>query len=75
MTGIHINQEDLPWWVVGVLGWLSMVQALQQSYMDGWPERTRAFLRQFPPERIYDLYSEYANAVERERRDAARKRQ
>lgn len=34
LTGIVINQPDLPWWAVGVLNWLGMVHAIQQSSGD-----------------------------------------
>lgn len=31
MTGIVVNQPDLPYWCVGILNWLAMVQSLQQA--------------------------------------------
>ena len=31
LTGIVINQPDLPWWAVGILNWLAMVHAIQQA--------------------------------------------
>lgn len=31
MTGIVINQPDLPYWCTGILNWLAQVQSLQQA--------------------------------------------
>jgi len=43
MTGIVINQPDLPYWCVGILDWLARVQALQQA--SGELKMYREFLR------------------------------
>jgi hypothetical protein len=34
MSGVTINQPDLPHWAVDVLNWLGMVQAMQSAYGD-----------------------------------------
>lgn len=31
MTGIVINQDDLPYWCIDVLHWLGMVKAMQEA--------------------------------------------
>lgn len=43
MTGIVINQPDLPYWCVGILDWLARVHALQQA--SGELKMYREFLR------------------------------
>jgi hypothetical protein len=34
LTGIVINQSDVPWWYAGILNWLGMVHAMQQATGD-----------------------------------------
>ena len=57
MTGIVINQPDLPYWCVGILDWLARVQALQQA--SGELKVYREFLRQCLEEGLsYDYVNE-----------------
>lgn len=70
LTGANMNQEDLPWWAVSILGWMAMVKALQESAMKGWAEATKVKLEYEPPHKIYEFYKHYCAASERESRSA-----
>lgn len=68
MTGLNINQPDLPWWAVAVMNWLMMVKSIGSSSKGAWLDMLDVHLERYPPEKIYDLYKTYVEAVKAEMR-------
>jgi hypothetical protein len=69
LCGIHIDQEDDPWWLVGVLGWLGMYRQIMES---GWSEADayrrvlEMKLKTEPPSFLYEFYKGFCQFMEQD---------
>lgn len=71
LTGININQEDDPWWLIDVLGWLAMYRQIMESQWDQ-ADGYRAILEQKletePPAFLYEFYRNFCRFMEQDLR-------
>jgi hypothetical protein len=69
LSGVKIDQPDLPWWAVACLGWLGTVRAIQEGYGEtaaGYRKALKLILETGSPTRVYILYKDYVAAMEAE---------
>jgi hypothetical protein len=72
LVGANINQDDLPWWAVAILGWIAMVKSMRSftggKQAAGRKEALELVIKSGNPHKIYKLYDdfeEYAKYLER----------
>jgi hypothetical protein len=62
LSGININQDDLPWWAYAILVWMSMVNAMFNCPGDRGPAHRasiRRILDRGNPNEVYKAYESY----------------
>jgi hypothetical protein len=67
LCGININQDEDPWWLVGVLGWLAMYRQIMESQWekaDGYRSILEAKLKVEPPSFLYEFYRNFCQFME-----------
>jgi len=70
LTGVKLNQDDLPWWYTAILGWIAMVRSIREAYgwdgAEGYRQLLDQRLERENPAFVYLLYKEWALVRERE---------
>lgn len=67
LSGVNVNQEDLPWWYTEILNWLAMVSSIQQCPGDNGPAHRanmKHTLKRGNPNDVYKLYESYSLYME-----------
>ena len=69
LCGIHVNQEDDPHWLIGVLGWLGMHRQIMEStweQADGYRTLLEVKIKTDPPSFLYEFYRNFIAFMEQD---------